>query len=241
MTKNSPQPRLLRWLLNINSAGAALTIVCCGLFFVCVCKPNMPIGSAILPVGIVIAGLSLLAVLVAGISCVIYRRSPVEPLVTLGIVSLAISIVLPALSHLKLYYARPACPWHLSQIGTGLWLYARDHNGMTPATLEELAAAVDLSSDALVCPNTEDRPPDRKQPLAQQRVRPGHRSYRYLIPNQRLADFSDDTPILVEDPANHENEGANVLFGDGHVEWIMLREAREMFAATRPTSRPARR
>jgi prepilin-type processing-associated H-X9-DG protein len=132
---------------------------------------------------------------------------------------------------------RVPCASNLRQIGQAIFLYAKDHNGLCPAKLEDLIAATDLDPVVFVCPYTHDRPADPKKPLAPQFAQPGHCSYRYLTSGVRLADLSADTPMATEDPANHDNEGANVLFGDGHVEWFTIAGFRQLLATTRAATR----
>lgn len=175
---------------------------------------NFALGFAVL------AAFFILASLVVGFAG---RRFTVQPLVALGVAALCVAILLPIIRKRALEgCSRVPGASNLRQIGQAIFLHAKGHNGLCPAKIEEIIIATNLNPEVLVCPYTHDRPADPKKPLAAQFAQPGHCSYRYLTPGVRLADLSNDTPMATEDPANHENEGANVLFGDGHVEWFTI-------------------
>lgn len=53
----------------------------------------------------------------------------------------------------------------------------------------------------------------------------GHCSYLYVGSDLSAKTVNPDAIVALEDPANHEMRGQNVLFADGHVEWITLPEA----------------
>ncbi len=46
--------------------------------------------------------------------------------------------------------------------------------------------------------------------------------------------------MALDDPANYDNEGADVMFGDGHVDWVMATDLRLLLATTRPATRSHR-
>jgi len=46
------------------------------------------------------------------------------------------------------------------------------------------------------------------------------------------------TVLLYEPLANHDNDGMNILFGDGHVEFVHPAEARRLIASL-PSTNPA--
>ena len=47
-----------------------------------------------------------------------------------------------------------------------------------------------------------------------------------------------DAIVLCEPPANHNGDGGNVLFGDGHAEWIPQPRLGRLIAAATATTRP---
>jgi hypothetical protein len=196
-------------------------------------------GGLQLVIGFGCAILAGLVILGAFLVNVIGRERPTGALLALGGAAACVVVFLPMIRDQALRGVnRVPCASNLRQIGQGIQLYANDHSGMTPARFEDLITATDLNPEVFVCPSSKDRPADPRKPLAEQFAVPGHCSYRYLVPNMRLADISNDTPMAVEDPADHNGDGGYVLFGDGHVDWLPLPDFRQLMSTTRPASRP---
>jgi prepilin-type processing-associated H-X9-DG protein len=66
----------------------------------------------------------------------------------------------------------------------------------------------------------------------------GHESYIY-IPNL-TGGVSADTVVLYEPLTNHTNQGINVLFGDGHVEFLRKATATGMISEIQAGFNPPR-
>jgi prepilin-type processing-associated H-X9-DG protein len=109
--------------------------------------------------------------------------------------------IAPALLETKAKAARYACATNLKGIGMALMIYANDHNDEFPPDLETLISKAEMSAQGLVCPATMLKD-----------------SYIYRGASITL----DDTPwmITVYEKSGNHNGGRNVLFLDGHVEWV---------------------
>jgi prepilin-type processing-associated H-X9-DG protein len=125
----------------------------------------------------------------------------------------------------KMGAARPRanqikCASNLRQIGQGIMLYASDY-GQYPDTLERLLEN-DLDAAVMICPSSEHtraQGDDLPSLLADFR-KPGRCSYVYVA---GLSSNSPASAILAYELSdNHkwERAGMNVLFNDGHVEWV---------------------
>lgn len=148
--------------------------------------------------------------LVAGISCIVLWGA-----------------FLPAFNaHIRSGMNSQPCPRHLSQIGVAILLYSMDHQGAYPPTLAALILKGDISSEAFICPYAGDRAAKGKtvQDMASKIAAGGHCSYHYFG-----AGFTSSTPstavVACDRLEKHKQSGVNMLFADGHVEWIDHREA----------------
>jgi prepilin-type processing-associated H-X9-DG protein len=124
---------------------------------------------------------------------------------------------------------RVRCGSNLRQIGQGLMIYALDHGGAYPDDLRSLLLDkdVDLNVEVLVCPASNDEKASGRtvEEIAENLEKPGHCSYIYLGRGVPETAEAETRVVAVEPLRNHDGEGMNVLYGDGHVEWLVKEEA----------------
>ncbi len=133
---------------------------------------------------------------------------------------------------------RVKCASNLRQIGKAIQLYANDNGGRYPDSLPVLLVTVDLSAHPLVCPASDDEPATgtNKEEILKQLTKPGHTSYVYLGKGMTTS-TPDDAVVAYEPLQNHDGDGGNVLYADGHAEWC---DAKWLAAfITRAQTRPA--
>ena len=166
----------------------------------------------------------------------------------------SIAVTAFALELLHAPKSRPAsggakCASNEQQIGLAILLYQQDHGGHYPDSLAAILSAQQIGASVLICPDSNDSPavlppppPGQDQPTTQQATAalavPGHASYIYC----GHADWTDanvpaDAVVLYEPVADHGN-GSNILFGDGHAEFIQMPRAARLIAAAAATTRP---
>ncbi len=153
-----------------------------------------------------------------------------------AVAGLTASIMLPALNSAKERAERVKCASDLRQIGQGIMLYANDNNGNFPPDLGTLVRAVDLSPLVFICPTRGTELPaevrrnmaDPAKMAAVMKWVNENSDYVYLGAKFNINNAKPDTILAYDKLNNHERQGINMLFGDGHVEWNTLPRAIEL-------------
>ena len=140
------------------------------------------------------------------------------------------SILLPSLNRARETANRVKCASNMRQIGQALMLYANQNHGVYPPKLEDLITAQLLDGQSFVCPSSDDTvAPGSGNAQATNLSAGGHLSYVYI--GQKLSPSAPADQVLVyELPSNHNNDGGNFLFADGHVEFFTGSDAQKMIA-----------
>lgn len=131
-----------------------------------------------------------------------YQGSGVE-IGTVAAVSMTAAIVMPAMAKTKKLSTRLVSGTNLKCIANALNVYAFDYQDKYPPNLELLIKEADLSPKSLVSPQ---KPKHFKGP-----------SYIY-IPGQSGA--SNPANIIIYENPEYQHDGTNVLYADGHVEYV---------------------
>ncbi|MCG3181810.1 MAG: hypothetical protein BIFFINMI_04233 [Phycisphaerae bacterium] len=117
-------------------------------------------------------------------------------------VPLEVSILLPALGKARGAAERTKSGANLRNMGKSIAAYQASNNKY-PDSLQQLVDSGECSADILVAPQAKS----------------GQTSYIYIKPVKE-SDWATRSVLIYEDPAINGNDGANVLFQDGHVEWV---------------------
>jgi prepilin-type processing-associated H-X9-DG protein len=129
-----------------------------------------------------------------------------------AVVALLVSILLPSLARARELAKRAVSSANLRGIGMGIHIYANDHQERFPESLDELVEAGYITREMLTSP----------------RDREGAVSYIYLSGQSAAADARN----IVAYERVIGDEGTNVLFSDGHVEWMKLDAFKRALQAT---------
>lgn len=146
------------------------------------------------------------------------RNRALEILLLVVVLVLLFSILLPSWRRWNAKSGRLPCPNHLRIVGQALLLYAMDHGGVWPSTLDELVAASDITPEVIACDVT-------KKPFV------------FVRAGIRASDLGGEDLAAYELLEYHDGQGTNALFGDGHVAWLSPEELKAALA--RPVTGPA--
>jgi prepilin-type processing-associated H-X9-DG protein len=119
---------------------------------------------------------------------------------------------------------------NLRQIGLAILLYTNDHQGEFPDSFATLLQNEDvISSYEFVSPARSETPANgpTTRAIAGQLTAGNHLSYVYLGRGLSEKTLTPDTVLAYELIGPN---GTNVLFGDGHVEWVDAALAAEIVA-----------
>jgi prepilin-type processing-associated H-X9-DG protein len=139
-----------------------------------------------------------------------------SPLTVTDSVPLWVAAALPSLGQAKVNADRVKSAANLRQIGQALILYAGNNNGQLPPDLATALKTQDLSPDSL------------HSPFAPGKDNTG---YRYLHA-AGTKDVPPDVAIAYDAAELQKGDGANVLYGDGHVEWLDQAGVKEVLEKT---------
>ncbi|HEY2589315.1 MAG TPA: DUF4190 domain-containing protein [Tepidisphaeraceae bacterium] len=149
---------------------------------------------------------------------------------------------LPAFANAREAANRVKCAANMRQLGTALVMYANNNNGAFPNKLEDvLTADPTLDRNVFVCPDDDKAPPSatNAQTAAHEIASGKNCSYLYVGEGVTTS-ASADTVLLYEPLGLHKkhNPGMNVLFADGHVEFVKEADAKPILdqqaAGTKP-------
>jgi len=134
-----------------------------------------------------------------------------------------VSVLLPSLNRARETANRVKCASNMRSIGQAMMIYASNNRGYLPPDLA-MVAPMGVKMDQFVCPSAADTPASNAAGLST----PGHLSYVYIyrgrpMPLRRLGQGSR-AAVLYEPMTNH-HDGTNILFADGHVEFLLRASA----------------
>ncbi len=137
---------------------------------------------------------------------------------------------------------RVMCASRLRQIGMAMQMYANDHRGHLPPNLLTVLATQDLPPETFNCPSSSDvrAAGTTPQQMLQDFQKPGRCSYVHAGFTGTALTATAAHVLAYEHAANHNNRGMNVLYGDGHVEWVDKPAADHVVAELKAGHNPPR-
>ena len=109
--------------------------------------------------------------------------------------------------------------------------HGNNNRGAYPPDLQTLLSnSPQLKPEVMTCPSSDDTPAANASSLNAG----GHLSYVYVPYHNTSAAATD---ILLYEPMTSHTDGTNLLFGDGHVEFMMRPQAEALIAANKTKGR----
>jgi prepilin-type processing-associated H-X9-DG protein len=140
--------------------------------------------------------------------------------------SLMAGILLPSLGRAREVANRTVCSANLIGIHKAMYTYSITHQNRFPNHLGELMMAGKIGPQSLTCPSGAGP----SEPLPPNNIDwPGwidrNSDYIYVGRGKTAAAAADDV-LMYEKMHNHsQGEGVNIMFGDGHVEFLLMEDA----------------
>ncbi len=148
-------------------------------------------------------------------------------------IALVSAIMLPSLGRARQTANQVKCASNMRQIGMAILLYSNENGGAYPNSLDQLLLTQDVTSEIFVCPSSGDTKATGANPqaVAADMASGKHLSYVYvgkgMTDNTVLSD-AQFVVVAYEPLTNHTNAGTNMLYADGHVDFVPKAQAAPM-------------
>ncbi len=158
-----------------------------------------------------------------------------------GIVSLlvALSLFIPTLNRPG-YGPSPRlkCHSNMMQIGQAILLYSYDNRNEYPPDLATTWATQDLYAAVFICLLGNSSSSRAATQFTSDPAARAANNLDYIYVGEVLTNrVTAEEPVLFERLSDHDHDGGNVLFGDGHVEFIDKKQILKLLEPLRGTPR----
>jgi len=140
---------------------------------------------------------------------------------------LLVGVMLPSLNHAREAANRVKCASNLKQIGMAIMLYSNENHGAYPPDLGTLVKTEDIRPAVFVCPTSGTPVPPGNLTLDQAADWVNANS-SYVYVGAGLKAGADPAIVVAYEKDENHRDGMNILFADGHVDWVPLDRAHEL-------------
>jgi prepilin-type processing-associated H-X9-DG protein len=152
--------------------------------------------------------------------------------------ALMASVLLPSLNRAREQANRVKSASNLRQMGQAVQMFANENKGKFPKEIGLLPATQELSADAFVNPRkgSPGPPPDAMEGEAAAKWVRQNSDYVYVGAGKDYRMTQDE--VLAYEKPEGLSDGINILFGDGHVEFLPMPLAQQALkAGKKPSAR----
>jgi prepilin-type processing-associated H-X9-DG protein len=146
----------------------------------------------------------------------------------LAVGAVVAAVIIPSMCRAREPANRIKCASNLRTIGQALFMYSNEpaNAGAFPPDLIAVARTQDITADVFVCPSSYDDRPDTSDWADKMVPGNGFCSYVYYYDPKQTIRTAPATFVLMYEPlADHDDDGVNFLFADGHVDWLEKKTA----------------
>lgn len=152
-----------------------------------------------------------------------------DPTSNIAVPAVLTSILLPSLNRARETANRVKSASNLRQIGMACLLYSNENKGKYPPDIGAMLLTQDVGMDVFISPRTRNEIPlDVRQadPPTQAEWLNVNSDYVYIGGGKRVTDVGPNEVLAHERPDGLD-DGINILYGDGHVEFVTMDRAME--------------
>jgi prepilin-type processing-associated H-X9-DG protein len=140
--------------------------------------------------------------------------------------ALLMGILMPALSRVRMIAQRQVCTTNMASLGKAMLIYAYDSNDMYPTSskwCDLLTEYADVTKESLVCKGASEGPCSYAMNKNIEKLGTKAPPDIVLLFETKPGWNQCGGPEILSTD-NHRGEGCNVLFNDGHVEFVKIKD-----------------
>ena len=153
----------------------------------------------------------------------------VELLAVIAIIGLLAGFLLPALQKARAMAHKTNCASNLNQLGTAYFVFEQNNRGSFPAALTELYSGADslyqkyLDSNPLIfyCPSDPGKNPPSDITCAGANNDNSCEVSYFFTYGLAIGNIEAKYPLACDNTLSNHTAGQNVIYGDGHVKYIL--------------------
>jgi prepilin-type processing-associated H-X9-DG protein len=133
------------------------------------------------------------------------------------------SILLPSLNRARETANRVKCGSNMRQIGQAILLYSNENKGKYPPDLATLIKTQDITAEVFVCPSGNTALPNLAAMKPDEIAKWVNDNSDYVYVGRGMNSTAGaEVVVLYEKPNAHGRQGMNILYGDGHVDFLQM-------------------